>query len=267
MQILGRVAVGLTFLLAASGAGIAAGQQEPAPARPAAVRPPPPPLKYYKGRLIAQTMHYTGAPWLIRDNREQEERCTLMLANLGVKRGMTICDMGCGNGFYTSQLAKMVGEEGHVYGVDIQPEMLELLNERADKDGITNVTPVLGTFTNPRLPKGKFDLILCVDVYHEFSHPEHMLAAMRKALAKDGLVVLVEFRAEDPNVPIKPEHKMTKKQILAELPPNGLALVKEFDKLPWQHMMFFGRDEKFVDMREVLDQPDVEIPEEAPANR
>ena len=234
----------------------------------ATVRKPPPPLKFYKGRLIAQTMHYTGAPWLVRDNREQEERCTLMLANLGVKRGMTICDMGCGNGFYANKLAKMVGDDGHIYGVDIQPEMLALLNERADKEGVSNITPVLGTFTDPRLPKGRFDLILCVDVYHEFSHPEHMLAAMRNALAKDGLVVLVEFRTEDPNVPIKPEHKMSKKQILAELPPNGFKLVKEFDKLPWQHMMFFGRDESFVETRKVLDQPEnVEIPDQAPANR
>lgn len=229
------------------------------------VRRPPPPLKYYKGRLIAQTMHYTGAPWLVRDNREQEERCTLMLANLGVKRGMTICDMGCGNGFYTLKLAKMVGDSGHVYGVDIQPEMLELLNQRADREGVANITPVLGTVTDPRLPKSKCDLILCVDVYHEFSHPEHMLAAMRRALAPDGLLVLVEFRTEDPKVPIKPEHKMSKAQIMKELPPNGFRLVKEFDKLPWQHMMFFGIDKEFVDRRAALDVPEADAPE-APEN-
>ena len=203
----------------------------------------PEPLTEYKGRVIAQTMHYTGAPWLTRDNREQEERCSLMLANLGVKRGMTICDMGCGNGFHTLKLAKMVGVDGHIYGVDIQPEMLKLLNDRADEQGIANITPVLGTFVDPRLPKGKFDMILCVDVYHEFSYPEEMLWAMREALAPKGLVVLVEFRTEDPKVPIKPEHKMSKVQIMKELPPNGFKLVKEYDKLPWQHMMFFGRDE------------------------
>lgn len=203
----------------------------------------PEPLTEYRGRVIAQTMHYTGAPWLTRDNREQEERCSLMLTNLGVKRGMTICDMGCGNGFHTLQVAKMVGADGHVYGVDVQPEMLKLLNDRADEQGIRNITPVLGTFIDPRLPKGKFDLILCVDVYHEFSYPEQMLAAMREALAPKGLVVLVEFRTEDPNVPIKPEHKMSKAQVLKELPPNGFKIVKQFDKLPWQHMMFFGRDE------------------------
>jgi cyclopropane fatty-acyl-phospholipid synthase-like methyltransferase len=203
----------------------------------------PPALTQYKGRRIAQTMHYLGAEWLTRDNREQEERCSLMLANLGVKRGIAICDMGCGNGFHSLQLAKMTGDEGHVYGVDIQPEMLKMLNDRADAQGIRNVSPILGTFTDPRLPKGKIDMILLVDVYHEFSHPEQMLSAMRDALSPEGVCVLVEFRTEDPKVPIKPEHKMSKEQILKEWPANGFKLVKEFDGLPWQHMMWFGRDD------------------------
>ena len=151
----------------------------------------PPALEFYKGRRIAQTMHYLGAEWLTRDNREQQERCSLMLASLGVKPGMAICDMGCGNGFYTIQLAKMTGESGHIYGIDIQPEMLKMLNDRADAQGIRNISPVLGTFTDPRLPKGKIDLILLVDVYHEFSHPEQMLAAMRDSLSPDGVCVLV----------------------------------------------------------------------------
>jgi 2-polyprenyl-3-methyl-5-hydroxy-6-metoxy-1,4-benzoquinol methylase len=213
-------------------------------AAPAKARRPPPALKEYKGRRIAQTMHYTGAEWLTRDNREQEERCTLMLDNLGVKQGLAICDMGCGNGFYTLKLAQMTGDSGHVYAVDIQPEMLKLLNHRADEQGIKNVSPILGTFTDPRLPKGKIDLILLVDVYHEFSHPEQMLAAMREALSPTGVCALVEFRAEDPNVPIKPEHKMTKAQIMKEWPANGFKLVREFDELPWQHLMFFARDEQ-----------------------
>ncbi len=202
------------------------------------------PLTGYKGRRIAQTMHYTGAEWLTRDNREQEERCSLMLANLGVKRGMTICDMGCGNGFYAVQLAKMVGEGGQIYGVDIQPEMLTFLQQRAAAANVTNITPILGEFADPKLPKGKMDLILLVDVYHEFSNPEEMLAKMREALAPDGVCALVEFRAEDAKVPIKPEHKMTKAQILKEWEPNGFKLVKEFEGLPWQHLMFFGKDEK-----------------------
>jgi cyclopropane fatty-acyl-phospholipid synthase-like methyltransferase len=204
----------------------------------------PPALTEYLGRRIAQTMHYSGAEWLTRDNREQEERCSLLLTNLGVKRGMTICDMGCGNGFYTVQLAKMTGPEGRLYAVDIQPEMLRLLKKRAEDQRVRNITPVLGTLTDPKLPTGKMDLILLVDVYHEFSHPEQMLAAMREALAPDGLCALVEFRAEDESVPIKPEHKMSKEQIMKEWPANGFKLVKEFDGLPWQHLLFFARDEK-----------------------
>lgn len=207
-------------------------------------RKPIPALTEYKGRRIAQTMHYLGAPWLERENREQQERCSLMLANLGMKRGMNVCDMGCGNGFHTVQLAKMTGSGGHVYAVDIQPEMLKMLNDRADEHGVTNVSPILGTFTDPRLPKGQIDLILLVDVYHEFSHPEQMLAAMRESLSPDGVCVLVEFRSEDPEVLIKPEHKMSKAQIMKEWPANGFKLLKEFDGLPWQHMMFFGRDEE-----------------------
>jgi ubiquinone/menaquinone biosynthesis C-methylase UbiE len=168
-----------------------------------------------------------------------------MLANLGARRGMTVCDMGCGNGFYTLQLANMVGPRGRVLAVDIQPEMLVMLRHRAEQEGVDNITPILGSLHDPRLPANSVDLILLVDVYHEFSHPEQMLAAMRQALKPDGLIVLVEYRAEDPDVPILPLHKMSKEQIMKELPANGLRLVKEFDKLPWQHMMFFARDEQF----------------------
>lgn len=204
----------------------------------------PPPLTEYQGRRIAQTMHWLGAEWLVRDDREREERCSLMIASLGVKSGMNVCDMGCGNGFYTVQLAKLVGDRGKVYAVDIQPKMLEFLKERTDKAKVTdNVVPVLGELWDPKLPDGKLDLILLVDVYHEFSHPVQMLAAMRKSLAPGGQVVLVEYRGEDPEVPIKPEHKMTKEQVKKELTTNGFKLSKEFDKLPWQHMLWFERNE------------------------
>lgn len=200
----------------------------------------PPALTEYEGRRIAQTMHWAGAEWLIRDEREREERCSLMIGSLGVKPGMTVCDMGCGNGFYTVQLAKMVGPKGKVYAVDIQPKMLEFLKERTDKAKVSdNVVPVLGELWDPKLPEGKIDLILLVDVYHEFSHPVHMLAAMRKSLAPGGQIVLVEYRGEDPEVPIKPEHKMTKEQVKKELTANGFKLKKEFDSLPWQHMLWF----------------------------
>ena len=202
----------------------------------------PPPLKGYKGREIAVTMHYLGADWLTRESREREEECSTLLKALNVKPGMTVCDLGCGNGFYTLELAKLVGEKGEVYAVDIQQEMLHMFDERAKQAKITNVKPVLGSLIDPQLPPASQDIIFLVDVYHEFSHPEHMLRAMRTALKPSGRVVLVEFRLEDPKVPIKLLHKMSKKQIMKEFPPNGYKLVEQFDKLPWQHVMFFEAD-------------------------
>ncbi len=202
----------------------------------------PPALTHYKGREIAQTMHFAGAPWLIRNEREREERATEMLKQLSIKPGQVVCDIGCGNGFHTLKMAKLVGAKGQVLAVDIQPQMLHLLKLRADKDGIKNIRPILGLLHDPKLPEGSVDLILLVDVYHEFSHPEQMLAAMCKALRPKGRIALVEFRSEDPKVPIKILHKMSKKQIMKEFPPNRLKLVEQYDKLPWQHLMFFGRN-------------------------
>ena len=201
----------------------------------------PPARTHYRGREIAQTMHYEGAPWLTREEREREEDCETMLAQLGARPGMTVCDMGCGNGFYTLRLAERVGSEGRVLAVDIQPEMLRLMQARAAAQQRTNIQAILGSVVDPQLPASSVDLILCVDVYHEFSHPQRMLAAMRRALKPDGRLVLVEFRAEDPEVPIKPLHKMSKQQILKELVPNGFELDKQYDLLPWQHVMFFRR--------------------------
>lgn len=216
-----------------------AGNDEKVEAKKAEI---PPAVDVYMGRRVAQTMHYMGAEWLLRDRREREERCSMMLANLGIKPGMTICDMGCGNGFYALPMAQLTGDKGYVVGVDVQPEMLGMLRNRMEEQGIENVVPILGSFHDPRLPPNINDLILLVDVYHEFSHPEQMLAAMRRSLKPGGLIVLVEFRAEDPKVPIKKLHKMTKAQVNKELTANGFKLVKEFDGLPWQHMMFFGKD-------------------------
>ncbi len=205
--------------------------------------PIPPARSHYMGRRIARTMHYQGAEWLIRDEREREERCSLMVANLGIRKGMTICDLGCGNGFHTLTLAKLVGPQGQVIGVDVQPEMLGFLRERMEEQGIENVIPVLGSYHNPHLPPNSIDMILLVDVYHEFSHPELMLAAMRRSLKPDGVIVLAEYREEDPKVPIKPLHKMSKKQVDRELTANGFKLVRSFDKLPWQHLLFYGIDD------------------------
>jgi ubiquinone/menaquinone biosynthesis C-methylase UbiE len=163
---------------------------------------------------------------------------------LEVQPGQTVVDMGCGNGFYTVPLSKLVGKEGRVLAVDVQPEMLTLLRANLRKQNITNVKPLLGELWNPRLPDGEIDVILLVDVYHEFSHPVHMLAAMHKSLKPGGRLALVEFREEDAAVPIKPEHKMSKAQILKEIPPNGFKLVEQYDELPWQHLMFFEKDER-----------------------
>jgi ubiquinone/menaquinone biosynthesis C-methylase UbiE len=200
----------------------------------------PPAQTHHMGREIAQTMHFTGAPWLVRESRQREEDCRTMLQALGVRPGQTVCDMGCGNGFYTLQLARLVGPRGLVYAVDIQPEMLQMLARNAAEARLFNIRPVLGTPIDPRLPAGEIDLMLCVDVYHEFSHPEAMLAKIRESLAPDGNLVLVEFRGEDPAVPIKPLHKMTKAQVRAELEPAGFEMVREFDRLPWQHLLFLG---------------------------
>lgn len=200
----------------------------------------PPPLTEYQGRVIAKTMHWTAASWLVRHKREREEASTLMREKLDLKPGMTVCDMGCGNGYHTLPMAEKVGPEGKVFAVDVQPEMIDLLKQRLQNGDRANIVPIVGLFHDPKLPENSCDLILCVDVYHEFSHPAHMLAAMRKALRPGGCVVLVEFRSEDDSVPIKPEHKMSKEQIMKEFPLNGFKLVKEFDGLPWQHMMWFA---------------------------
>lgn len=205
---------------------------------------PPEPLTEYQGRVIAQTMHWEGAGWLIRNKRDREEATLRMREELGLKPGMTVCDMGSGNGYHTLPMAEAVGSEGKVYAVEVQPEMIAMLKKRAADKGITNIVSIIGESYDPMLPEGSCDMILLVDVYHEFSHPEHMLSGMRKALKPDGVVVLVEFRAEDESVPIKPAHKMSKAQINKELTSNGFKLVREFDELPWQHMMFFGKAEK-----------------------
>lgn len=202
----------------------------------------PPPLTEYLGRTIAMTMHWKGADWLMRRVREDEESPTRMRQELHVQPGMTICDMGCGNGFHTIPLAEAVGDKGKIYAVDVQPQMIEMLRRNLDAKGIKNVEPINGLFHDPKLPADTCDLILLVDVYHEFSHPVQMLAAMRAALKKDGQLVLVEFRAEDPDVPIKPEHKMSKEQIHKEMNANGFKMTREFNGLPWQHLMFFGKD-------------------------
>lgn len=202
----------------------------------------PPARPFYMGRRIAQTMGHQGAGWLIRPKRESEERPSETLKQLGLKPGMVVCDLGCGNGYYSLRMAKAIRPDGKVLAVDIQPEMLHLLELRAEEEGVTNVEPIQGTLVDPNLPPGGVDLVLLVDVYHEFSHPELMLAKIRESLKPDGVVALLEYRLEDRRVPIKLLHKMSKRQIMKEYTANGFKLDSQYDKLPWQHLMFFKRD-------------------------
>jgi ubiquinone/menaquinone biosynthesis C-methylase UbiE len=190
-------------------------------------------------------MHFAGAGWLTRESRNREEEPAKLMKALKLKPGMTVCDLGCGNGFYTLKLAREVAPDGKVLAVEIQKEMLDMLARRAEKAGVKNIEPILSTVVDPKLPENAVDLILVVDVYHEMDHPVEMLAAMRKSLAKGGRMALVEFRAEDENVPIKPLHKMSKQQIMKEIPANGFKLVEQYDEMPWQHVMFFERDDQW----------------------
>ena len=215
-------------------------KQEQTPADPWEL---PPARTEYMGRRIARTMHFSGAPWLIRQERQIEEDTAAMIKALAVKPGQTVCDLGCGNGYHTLKMAELVGRQGRVLAVDIQEEMLDLLEQRAKRKGLTNIGRIHSTVVDPKLPEGEIDLVLLVDVYHEFSHPELMLRAIRKSLRPEGQVVLVEFRAEDPEVPIRPLHKMSREQVLKELEANGFTLAREFTELPWQHMLFFSRSE------------------------
>ncbi len=187
-------------------------------------------------------MGYLGAPWLIRSNREDEERATQLWDALAVQPGWTVCDLGAGNGYHSLELARRVGPEGRVLAVDIQPEMLAMLDERAQEAGIDNIQLIEGLSHDPRLPDASCDLVLMVDVYHELYHPSHTLRALYRALKPGGRVVLVEYREEDPDVPMYPDHKMSKAQVNKELTANGFVLDEEFDELPWQHVMFFKRD-------------------------
>ncbi len=198
---------------------------------------------FYMGREIAQTMHFTGAEWLTRESRQREEDCKTMLGELGIKKGDVVCDLGCGNGFYSLKLAEMVGREGKVIAVDIQPEMLEMLRRRAG-DSVKNVETVVCTEDDPKLAEASVDLLLMVDVYHELSKPAEVLAHVRKSLKKGGRVALVEFRGEDTKVPIKPLHKMSREQILKEWWANGFKVAREFEGLPWQHLIFLERDDE-----------------------
>lgn len=195
--------------------------------------------KTYMGREIAQVMGWQGAQWLEREEREQEERGDLLLRELGLKPGMDVMDVGAGTGYYSRRMASLVGPKGKVYAIDVQPEMVEMLNAVAKRPGLSNVTPVLGSEKSVTLPDRVADLAIMVDVYHELEFPSEMLASISRALRPGGRVVFVEYRAEDPKVPIKPLHKMSEAQIRREAAQNGLIWERTADTLPWQHVVIF----------------------------
>ena len=193
------------------------------------------------GRKYAGVMGPAGADWLVRPEREAEEKPDLALQLIGVPKGSTVGDIGAGAGYLTWRLSALVGPAGKVYANDIQPEMLELLRKNMRQRKIANVETVLGTFDDPKLPANALDLVILVDVYHEFSEPQKMLRQIRESLRPDGRLVLLEYRAEDPTVPIRPEHKMTVAQVKMELEPEGFHVDRIIEDLPRQHILIFKK--------------------------
>lgn len=222
--------------------------------RPSPIPPTPPPRyetrephdpdgtgRFYLGREIAQVMGHQGADWLERPEREDEEHPSAAITSLKLRPGDVVADLGCGTGYFSWRLAQQVGRQGVVYGVDIQPEMLALLAKKMADRGVQNVRGVLGTNTDPKLPAGALDLVIMVDVYHEFDHPYEMMTNLCRALKPGGRVVLVEYRAEDPQVPIKRVHKMTEAQVKQEMAAQPLDWVETIATLPRQHIIIFRR--------------------------
>jgi ubiquinone/menaquinone biosynthesis C-methylase UbiE len=193
------------------------------------------------GRRIANVMGIGGAEWLERSEREIEEMPETALDKIGLKPGMVVADVGAGVGYFTIRLAKRVAPNGKVLAVDVQPEMLATLKRRAADAKLTNIKPVLGSESDPRLPDNCCDVILMVDVYHELSQPQTMLQKLRRALKSDGRLVLLEYRKEDPYIPIRPEHKMSVAEAKAELEAEGFKLDAVLKDLPRQHILIFGK--------------------------
>jgi len=198
--------------------------------------------KFYMGREIAHVMGIQGAAWLERKEREREESVSKLMKSLDVKPGDVVADLGAGSGHHTVKLAKLVGEKGKVYAVDIQPEMLDLIGKRIRADDIKNIVLVHNTEKDPKLPEGKIDMILMVDVYHELSYPYEVMVELVKSLKVGGRLIFVEFRLEDPKVPILNVHRMSTKQVMMEMDPHKqMKHAKTLNHLPWQHVIIFEK--------------------------
>lgn len=194
------------------------------------------------GRRIAPVMGIGGADWLERSERELEELPETAIDKIGVKPGMVVADVGAGVGYFTVRVAKRVAPGGKVFAVDVQPEMLAILKDRARKAKLTNIQPILGSESDPHISPASCDLILMVDVYHELSQPQKMLQKMKQALKPDGRLVLLEYRKEDPHIPIRPEHKMSIEEAKAEVESEGYKLEKTLNDLPRQHIFIFKKN-------------------------
>ena len=197
--------------------------------------------KFYMGREIAQVMGHEAADWLDRPEREAEEAPSMLLKALKLKPGQSIADIGAGSGYLTFPMAQMVAPTGKVYAEEIQQEMLDIIHQRMQERNIKNISMVLGTISDTKLPEKSVDLILLVDVYHEFDHPYEMTKSMVRALKPGGRLVFVEYRKEDPNVPIKLVHKMTEKQVRHEMSLFPIKWVETINVLPRQHIIIFRR--------------------------
>ena len=191
------------------------------------------------GRRIAPVMGVEGAAWLDRPEREQEEAPAKAIAALDIRPGHNVADVGAGSGYYTMLLADAVGERGRVYATDVQPEMLALIQKKLDARGVRHVELIAGTDTDARLPAGAIDVALLVDVYHELQRPQLFLRSLKRALRRDGRLVLIEFRKESSWVPIREEHKMSIEEARVELEAEGWRFERVIDVLPWQHILVF----------------------------
>ena len=197
--------------------------------------------KAFMGREIAGVMGWQGAPWLERQEREREERSDLLLRELRLAPGMQVADVGAGTGYHARRMARRVAPGGTVHAVDLQPQMLEQLQARARGEGITNIVPVLAGDRDARLAPSSLDLALLVDVYHELEYPVELMAGVVRALRPGGRVVLVEYRGEDPAVPIKRLHKMSEAQVRREMAVHPVVHERTSNVLPWQHILVFVR--------------------------
>lgn len=196
--------------------------------------------KVWMGREISQVMGHPGIGWLERTQREKEEAPSKAIALLDLAPDAVLADIGAGSGYYAFRIARLL-PKGKVVAVDIQPEMITFLQAESTKLGVTNVQPHLGAIDDVRLPAASLDAALMVDAYHEFDHPVEMLASLHAALKSKGRIYLLEYRAEDDNVPIKPHHKMTEEQARKEFAAAGFRFVVNKTELPWQHLMVFEK--------------------------